>query len=179
MAMIAALLLFAPFFAFSVAVALAAIGLACAPIAFVALAFYARSKGANPYTTSAIGASYSLLFFVPLVYFILRVTGRKVAPNLVLFTYVFLYFIWMFGIVGVVMVLTIVSETRSGVLIPLMLFMLVTTSVSVWPLLRSGDRGGLGCRISIRHLCPFIIAYLNLLLVFAFVIPPAPLAGML
>ena len=60
MAVIAALLLFAPFFAFSVAVALAAIGLACAPIAFVALAFYARSKGANPYTTSALGALYSL-----------------------------------------------------------------------------------------------------------------------
>ena len=179
MAMIAALLLFAPFFAFSVAVALAAIGLACAPIAFVALAFYARSKGANSYTTSAFGALYSLLFFVPLVYFILRVTGRKVAPNLVLFTYVFLYFIWMFGIVGLVMVLTIVSETRSGVLIPLMLFMLVTTSVSVWPLLKSANRGGLDCRIPIRHLCPFIIAYLNLLLVFAFVIPPAPLAGML
>ena len=97
---------------------------------------------------------------------------RRVGPNLVLFAYVFLYFIWMFEIVGVLMVFTIVSETRSGVLIPLMLFMLVTTSVSVWPLLKSANRGGLGCRIPIGHLCPFIIAYLNLLL--AFLSPSRP-----
>ena len=179
MAVILSLLLFAPFFVIAIVLALAAIGLACAPIAFITLAFYARSKGMNPYTTSTFGALYSLLFFVPVIYFALRVSGRQVAPNLVLFAYAFLYFVWLFGIVGVFMVIAIVSENPSGVSISLILFTLVTTSVSVLPLLRPGNRDGLSCRIPIRHLFPFIIAYFNLLLAFAFAISPAPLAGML
>lgn len=179
MAMIASLLLFAPFFVLAIVLALAAIGLACAPIAFITLTFYARSKGVNPYVTSALGSLYSLLFFVPLIYFALRLSGRKVAPNLVLIAYAFLYSVWLFGIVGVFMVLAIVSENPSRVSISLILFTLITTSVSVLPLLKPSNRDGLSSRIPIRHLLPFIMAYFNLLLAFAFVLSPAPLAGML
>ena len=177
--MIALLLLQTPFFVIAIVLALAAIGLACAPIAFITLAFYARSKGMNPYTTSALGALYSLLFFVPSVYFALMISSRRVAPNLVLFACVFLYFVWLFGIVGVFMVIAIVSENPSGVSISLILFTLITTSISVLPLLKPDNRDGLICRIPVRHLFPFIMAYFNLLLAFAFAISPAPLAGML
>ena len=110
--MILSLLLFAPFFVIAIVLALAAIGLACAPIAFITLAFYARSKGVNAYATSTLGALYSLLFFVPLIYFALRLSGRKVAPNLVLFAYVFLYSVWLFGIVGVFCYLPYTSGFR-------------------------------------------------------------------
>lgn len=177
--MIASLLLFAPFFVVSIALALAAIGLVFAPIAFITLAFFARSKGTNPYVTAAFGALYSLLFFVPLIYFALRLTNRNVSPNLVLFAYAFLYFVWLFGIVGVFMTLAIVSEDPSAVSFFLILFTLTTISASVWRLLIPSDRNDSSCRIPIRRLTPFITAYLNLLLAFVFAIPPAPLAGML
>lgn len=57
----------------------------------------ARSKGFQPWRYAIWGAIYSVSFFLPWVYLLLRMHGRSVSVSVVKTVYKFLYGIWLFG----------------------------------------------------------------------------------
>lgn len=171
---IGSLLVFAPFFAFAIVLALAALGLMGIPVTAVVSAFAARREGLSVYRLSALGVFYSLLFFVPAIYFLLRLFGKNIPTTFVLCTYVILYFAWVCGISGVLLLFHIASENPPLASSILLAVNLATTAYSVWSLLEFKDANDSIHHIHIRYLLPFAIAWFNMSLSLLFVVDISP-----
>lgn len=79
----------------------------------------ARSKGFQPWRYAIWGAIYSVCFFLPWVYLLLRMHGRSVSVSGVKTVYKFLYGIWLFGPIP-------------SLLIPPITWLQVTYSDTLW-----------------------------------------------
>ena len=79
----------------------AGFGLAMALPVGLVCAWLANRKGLSGLRCGAAGAAYTVLFFLPGVYFAIRLLGRRVSPALVGTGYVMLYGCWI-GLTGMV-----------------------------------------------------------------------------
>ena len=89
-----------PFLSITLEVALlgtAALGLLLAPLTGLATGLMARRKGLNACKYGAVGAFYSALTILPLLYLAARIVGKKPNAFCVVSGYGSLYGMWLFG----------------------------------------------------------------------------------
>ena len=80
-------------------------GVLLAPFAGLLCAWAARRRGLNTRYYGITGALCSILLFLPGIYLTVSLLGKSVSATLVRVGYSFLYFIWLFGSVGLAFVL--------------------------------------------------------------------------
>lgn len=86
---------FGLFFSFVIVVLAVLFGLAWAPFGALTCKRIARSRGLNPRRYAIAGAVYSVLFFLPWVYLVMRMRGRSVSVVVIRITYILLYGTWL------------------------------------------------------------------------------------
>ena len=101
---------------------LAAFGLLWAPFGALACAWTAKSKG-MPVTRYAVrGLVYSMLLFFPWVYFMMRMSGRRIPASCIVARYIALYGGWF-------AILLSMSISRSNAIIALLHSTLLVVSL--------------------------------------------------
>lgn len=86
---------FGPFFSLVIAVLAVLLGLVWTPFGALTCRRIARSRGLSPRRYAIAGAVYSVLFFVPWVYLVMRMRGRSVSVVVVRNIYILLYGAWL------------------------------------------------------------------------------------
>lgn len=75
------------------------VGVLFVPLAAFLCAWAARKRGMNAQHYAITGMVCSILLFLPWIYLMVSLLGKSVSATLVRAGYIFLYFVWLFGLV--------------------------------------------------------------------------------
>lgn len=136
--------------------AIALFGLLWAPFGALACAWTAKSKG-MPATRYAVrGLVYSLLLFFPWVYFMMRMSGRRIPASCIVVGYIALYGGWF-------AILLIISISRSNAIIALLhSTLLVVSLVQFYFVPSKNERTPNDDKLGFIYLSPFFYISIGL-----------------